>query len=168
MHKMTEADLWAAFAGESQAHVKYLAFAAKAKDEGFPKLARLFEAISYAELVHAHNHLRALAGLGSSNENLQAAVNGENYEVDEMYPAFNSVAGMQNESAALRTIHYALEAEKIHAGLYTRSRQDLETGADAPWEKVYICPICGFTSVDEVPEKCPVCNTTRDKFKLFE
>ena len=107
MHKMTEADLWAAFAGESQAHVKYLAFAAKAKDEGFPKLARLFEAISFAELVHAHNHLRALAGLGNSIDNLKAAVEGENYEVDEMYPAFNSVAGMQNESAAARTIHYA-------------------------------------------------------------
>ena len=165
---MTEADLWAAFAGESQAHVKYLAFAAKAKDEGFPKLARLFEAIRFAQLVHAHNHLRALAGLGNSIDNLKAAVEGENYEVDEMYPAFNSVAGMQNESAAARTIHYALEAEKIHAGFYTQARQSLETGTDVPWLKVYVCPICGFTSVDEVPDKCPVCSTTKDKFKLFE
>jgi rubrerythrin len=168
MHKMTEADLWAAFAGESQAHVKYQAFAGKAREEGFPKLARLFEAISYAELVHAHNHLRALAGLGTSPDNLKTALDGENYEVEEMYPAFNAVATLQNESAAMRSIHYAEEAEKIHAGLYSRARQDVENGTDTPWQKIYICPVCGFTSVDEVPDKCPVCATPRDKFKLFE
>lgn len=167
MRKMTEADLWSAFAGESQAHVKYLAFAQRAEEEGYPNLARLFKAISHAELVHAHNHLRVLSGLGSSTQNLIGAIDGENYEVDEMYPAFDAVAALQQEKGALGSIHFAIEAEKIHAGLYSQAKQSADNGQDVTWKKVYICPVCGFTAVDEAPDKCPVCGAPREKFVVF-
>ncbi len=168
MRKMTEKNLWEAFAGESQAHAKYLAFAEVAEREGYPNVARLFRAIAYAEQVHAANHLRELKGIGSTSENLQSAIDGENFEVHEMYPAYDAVAKLQEEKGAQRTIHFALEAEKIHAALYQKAKQSVDAGKDPQLGNIYICPVCGYTHVgDDLPEKCPVCGVSSDKFKKF-
>ncbi len=168
MKKMTEKNLWDAFAGESQAHMKYLVFADVAESEGFPNVAKLFRAIAYAERVHASNHLRELAGVGNTSDNLQSAIDGENFEVQEMYPAYDVVAKLQDEKGAQRSIKYALEAEKIHAALYERAKQLVGEGKDIEDKPVYVCPVCGYTHVgDDVPDRCPVCNAPKDKFKKF-
>ncbi len=167
MRKMTQANLEAAFAGESQAHVKYAIFADKAEEEGYPEVARLFRAISYAELVHAHNHLRQLGGIGDTVANLEAAFGGEHYENTEMYPAFNAVAKLQEEKGAMLSIHYALEAEKIHEAMYIEAQQTVKGDQDIPSAPVYICPVCGYTVIGEPPEKCPVSKTLKDKFHKF-
>ena len=167
MHAMTKANLEAALAGESQAHIKYLAFAAKAQDEGYPEVARLFTAVAYAEQVHATNHLRELGGIGDTTSNLAAAIGGENYENTEMYPAFNAVAKLQGEKRAMLSIHYALEAEKIHEAMYGDAKQLVESGQDREVGPVYICPVCGFTVIGTPPEKCPVSQTPKEKFVKF-
>lgn len=167
MRKMTAADLAAAFAGESQAHMKYLNFAQRARKEGFPNIARLFEAIAYAEQVHASNHLRELELLKGTVDNLQAAIDGENYEVDEMYPAYNAVAELQEEKGAQRSILYALEAEKIHAGLYAQAKSAAGAGQDIAAAPVHICEVCGHTAVGDAPERCPVCGAPKARFRTF-
>ena len=164
MRAMTKANLEAAFAGESQAHIKYKIFAKKAKEEGFPEVARLFKAISFAEQVHATNHLKQLGGIGSTAENLGEAIGGENYENTEMYPAFNAVAKLQAEKGAMLSIHYALEAEKIHEAMYGDAKQLVESGQDRDDKPVYICPVCGFTVIGDPPAKCPVSQTPKEKF----
>jgi len=164
---MTEENLKGAFAGESQAHMRYLAFADAAEKEGKGNLARLFRAIAYAERVHAINHLRELGGIGDSPVNLQEAINGETFEVEEMYPAYDAVAKLQKESGALRSIHYAIEAEKIHAEMYKRAKDAAEGGKDIEIEGVYICPVCGYTAEGGAPEKCPVCGAPRERFEEF-
>ena len=167
MRPMTEENLKAAFAGESQAHMRYLIFADQAEKEGKPNLARLFRAIAYAEQVHATNHYRELGGIGDSPANLQEAINGETYEVEEMYPAYNKVAELQGESGAVRSTHYALEAEKIHADMYNQAKAKADTGKDVEIGKVYICPVCGYTVEGDAPDKCPVCGAPREMFKEF-
>ena len=126
MKKMSRANTEAAFAGESQAHMRYLIFAARAEREGFPEVARLFRATAYAEQVHATSHLRVLGGIGKTAENLQEGINGETYEVEEMYPAFRAVAELQGERSATRAHEWALEAEKVHAGLYEQAKDAVE------------------------------------------
>ena len=167
MHEMTQANLEAAFGGESQAHMKYLIFADKAEKEGFPNVARLFRAISYAEQVHATSHFRTLGSIASTSENLVVAIGGENYEVDEMYPAFLAVATAQEEKSAQRSMNYALEAEKIHAAMYQEARQSVQAGKDLDLGTVHICEICGYTVEGEPPDRCPVCNAPRDRFRAF-
>ena len=167
MRKMTEENLRAAFAGESQAHMRYLIFADVAEREGKPNIARLFRAIAYAEQVHAQNHLRELAGIKDTPGNLAEAIAGETFEVEEMYPAYDAVADLQGESGAKRSIHYALEAEKIHAQMYRRAKEAAEKGKDLELGTMYICPVCGYTVEGEAPEYCPVCGAPRDKFKSF-
>ena len=130
MRAMTKANLEAAFAGESQAHIKYNIFADKAEKEGYPEVARLFRAIAYAERVHATNHLRELGGIGDTVANLEAAFGGENYENTEMYPAFDVVAKLQEEKGAVRSIRYALEAEKIHEVMYREAQGSVQAGKD--------------------------------------
>ena len=166
MREMTRKFLGDAFAGESQAHMKYLIFAAKAREEGFENVARLFEAIGFAELVHARNHLQALGQVSTTSENLQKAIDGETYEVEEMYPAFKSVAELQNESNAVRSMRFALEAEKIHASMYTRAKQAVEEGRDLELDKIYICEICGYTT-ESKPDRCPICGAGSEKFREF-
>lgn len=166
--KMTRKFLEEAFAGESMAHMKYLIFAEQAEKEGYPNIAKLFRAIAYAEFVHAKNHFIALGKLGKTPENLQEGINGETYEVEEMYPVFKNAAEFQGERDAIRTTHYALEAEKIHADFYAKAKERAEKGEDFEINKVYICPVCGYTVVDEIPEKCPVCGVPGDKFVIFE
>ena len=167
MKQMTEKNLKDAFAGESQAHMRYLIFADIAEQENKPNIARLFRAIAFAEQVHATNHLRSLDEIGNTIENLQAAINGENFEVEEMYPAYDSVAKLQNERGAVRTIHYAIEAEKIHSAMYSEARQTAKEGKDVELGDVYICPVCGYTVEGELPDTCPVCGASKDKFVKF-
>jgi len=167
MHKMTQANLEAAFAGESQAHMKYLIFADKAEREGFPNVARLFRAISYAEQVHATGHFKALKNLGETAANLEAAIGGETYEVEEMYPAFQAVAELQEERAAIRSNAWALEAEKIHAVMYGGAKTTVEAGKDAEVGQVYVCSVCGWTGEGEPPDECPLCKAKKEKFVTF-
>jgi len=166
MHKMTEENLKAAFAGESQAHMKYLIFAERA-EKSYPNIARLFRAIAYAEQVHATNHFRNLNSLGNDVANLDAAIAGETFEVEEMYPAYKAVAELQEEKTALRGILWALEAEKVHANLYATAKASAETGKDTEIGAVYVCEVCGYTGEGEVPEKCPLCNAAKSKFRTF-
>jgi rubrerythrin len=167
MHNMTETNLKEAFAGESQAHLRYLIFADVAEREGKPNIARLFRAIAYAEQVHATNHYRELGMIRGSADNLTVAINGETFEVEEMYPAYNAVAVLQGEKGAERSTHYALEAEKIHAQMYKTAHEAAEVGKDIPLKTVYICPICGYTVEGEAPARCPVCQAPREKFRAF-
>ncbi|MEM3383540.1 MAG: rubrerythrin family protein [Nitrososphaerales archaeon] len=167
MRKITQENLKNAFAGESQANMRYLIFAEKAEEEGFPNIAKLFRAIAYAEQVHATNHYNVLGMIRNSAENLQAAIDGETYEVNEMYPAYNAVAKLQDEKGAQRTTEWALQAEKIHAGMYQKAKQAVENGKDIPSSDIYICKVCGYTIEGEAPERCPICGASKEKFKKF-
>jgi rubrerythrin len=164
---MTEKNLHDAFAGESQAHMKYLNFSARAEKDGFPAVAKLFKAISFAEQVHASSHLRTLGEIKSTAENLQAAIDGENFEVDEMYPAYDAVANLQGEKDAVRSIHYAVEAEKVHAKMYMDAKSSVAGGKDISVKSVHVCKVCGFTAVDGSPHKCPVCGAPQSQFESF-
>ena len=167
MHKMTQANTEAAFAGESQAHMKYLVFAARAEQEGFPEIARLFRAVSYAEQVHATNHFKTLGNLGQTAENLQAAIDGETHEVHEMYPAFEAVSKLQEEKSATRFNQWALAAEKVHAGLYEQARQAVLASSDTQISEVHVCSVCGWTLEGDAPDKCPLCGAKKEKFIKF-
>ncbi|MBN2119509.1 MAG: rubrerythrin family protein [Candidatus Omnitrophica bacterium] len=167
MHKMTEENLKNAFAGESQAHMKYLIFSQVAEKEKKPNIARMFKAIAYAEQVHATNHLKVLAGIGKTPDNLEKALQGETFEVEEMYPAYNNEAKLQAEKEAEKSTHYALEAEKIHAQMYKKAEAAAVVDKDIELGDVYICPVCGYTVEKEAPEYCPVCGVKRELFKKF-
>lgn len=167
MKKMTERFLNDAFAGESMAHMKYLIFSEIAEKEGFPNISRLFKAISYAEQVHATNHLRNLGLIGKTIENLQTGIDGETFEIEEMYPVYNNTAKLQEEKGADLSTHYALEAEKIHAELYKMAKKSSQENKDIDIKEVYICPVCGYTHIGEPPDKCPVCGVSKDRFKKF-
>ena len=167
MKAMTKENLSAAFAGESQAHMKYLAFSAQAEKAGKPNIARLFHAIAYAEQVHATNHLKVLGGVGDTVANLEGAMGGENFEVDEMYPAYLAVAELQAEKGATRSMTYAIEAEKIHAEMYADAIESAKADEDIEIGEVYICPVCGYTHIGEPPDRCPVCNAKKEIFKAF-
>jgi rubrerythrin len=158
-------DLKAAFAGESQANRRYLAFAKKAEDEGLPEIAKLFRAVAAAETVHAHNHLRILGEIKSTAENLEAAKGGENYEVDSMYPEFMQDAEQEGEKKALTSFKWAWEVEKEHEVLYQEAIQALQDGESLPEGDYYICPVCGHTHRGAPPEKCPVCGTPGKRFE---
>jgi rubrerythrin len=164
MSKTTD-DLKAAFAGESQASRKYLAFAKKAENEGYPQVARLFRAAAHAETIHAHNHLRALGEIKSTTENLQAAIGGENYEVISMYPEFIKDAETEEFKKALTSFRWAMEVEKVHEGLYRKALQALEAKQDTPEVEYYVCPVCGYTHEGSMSERCPVCNTPAERFE---
>ena len=163
----TEEGLKEAFAGESQANRKYLAFAQKADQEGFSQIAKLFRAAAAAETVHAHNHLRVLGGVKSTKENLKAAVEGEHYEFTKMYPEFLEAARNEGNKDAERTFNYANEVEKVHHNLYSVALEAVENGKDLEKKEIYICPVCGYTHEGEPPEKCPVCGAAKKVFKVI-
>jgi len=167
MQATTQENLKAAFAGESQAHMKYLNFADKAEKEGLHNVARLFQATSYAEQVHASNHLKALEGIQGTVENLGTAIGGETFEVEQMYPDYMAVAEKQGEKKALRSMRWALEAEKAHARLYGMAKQSVESGKDVDAVDIWVCTACGFTMEGVPPDECPVCGTPKDKFRKF-
>jgi len=155
-----------AFAGESQANRKYLAFAAKADQEGYAQVARLFRAAAEAETVHAHNHLRALAGIKSTKENLQEAIAGETHEFKTMYPGMIEAAKAEGNKQAERTFHFANEVEKIHAKLYQNLLDNL--GQSRGTYPYYVCPVCGYTAEKGAPGTCPVCGAKGEMFKKIE
>ena len=157
-------NLQAAFAGESQANRKYLAFAEKADAEGYPQIARMFRAAAEAETVHAHNHFRAMGGLNSTTDNLKAAIQGENYEVETMYPEFVAAAEEEQNKKALGTFKWALEVEKTHEALYKGLQTTLEAGKDFEEFDYYVCPVCGHTHERNAPDKCPVCGIKGSRF----
>ena len=167
MRKMTEENVKGAFAGESQAHIKYLAFAEKAAAESLPNVARVFKANSFSEQIHATNHLKTLSGIGGTGENLAVAVGGENFEVEEMYPAYLTVARAQGEKTAETWFNAALQAEKVHRAVYQAAKKVVESGQDIAFKPVHVCSMCGFNVEGEAPEKCPVCGAPREKFVAF-
>ena len=161
-------DLKAAFAGESQANRKYLAFAKQADREGYSGVAKLFRAAAAAETVHAHNHFRTLGEIKSTSENLEAAIGGEHYEVETMYPEFIKDAEADGHEKALRSFKWAWEVEKIHEKLYKEALQNLklDNGKDLTY---WVCATCGYTvEGDAPPEKCPVCNSKSTAFKQID
>jgi rubrerythrin len=154
-------DLKTAFAGESQANRRYLAFARKADDEGYHQIARLFRAAAEAETVHAINHLAAMDGIKSTRENLQVAIEGEHYEVASMYPTFLADAQAEHNIGASRTFGYALEVEKVHEALYRKAIDSIEETEEYDY---YVCPICGNTFARNAPDTCPICATSKERF----
>lgn len=160
----TKDNLKEAFAGESQANRKYLAFAKKAEAEGYPQIAKLFRAAAEAETVHAHSHLRAMGEIKTTRENLQAAIEGEGFEFKEMYPKFIVEAERENNTVALTTFKYANAVEDIHYQLYSEALEKLESGQDLPAGDIYVCGVCGYTIWGEPPERCPVCGSVRKVF----
>ncbi len=167
MHQMTQQNLHNAFAGESQAHMKYMIFADKARKEGKPNIARLFTAIAYAEQVHATAHLKALEEIGDTVRNLDTAIEGETFEADEMYPVYHTDAKFQEEKAAEKSTFYAMEAERIHAAMYGKARDAAAAGQDIALKEVFICPVCGYTVEGEAEDQCPVCGVRKALFKKF-
>ena len=153
-----------AFAGESQANRKYLAFAKKADEEGFPNVARLFRAAAEAETVHAHNHLKVLDGVQKTADNLKAAIEGEGFEFKDMYPKFVDLAEKEENAGAVKSFKYALAVEKIHYDLYSDALKGLDSGKDFSNEQVYVCRNCGNTVYGAAPARCPVCGKSEDWF----
>ncbi len=159
----TTDNLQAAFAGESQANRKYLAFAKKAEEDGLPQVAKLFRAAGEAETVHAHAHLRALGGVKSTAENLEAAIEGEGYEYREMYPPFLAEAQAEGNKPAEISFKNALAVEEIHHGLYSKALEAVKAGSDLPATAIYVCPVCGNTVEGSAPDTCPICNVPGEK-----
>lgn len=157
----TETNLQEAFAGESQANRKYLAFADKADKDGYPAVAKLFRAAAAAETVHAHAHLRAMKGINSTEENLKEAVAGETHEFKNMYPQMIEEAEAENETQALRSFKYANEVEKVHADLYQKALDNLGEQVEVEY---YVCSVCGYTCENEAPDQCPVCKAGKKAF----
>ena len=157
----SEQNLQDAFAGESQANRKYLAFAQKADKEGFAQVAKLFRAAAAAETVHAHAHLRTLKGVGSTADNLKEAIAGETHEFKSMYPAMIEDAKAEDNSGALRSFEYANTVEKVHADLYENALANMDGMAAADY---WVCSVCGYTCENEAPDECPVCNAKKKAF----
>lgn len=177
---MTETNLISAFAGESQAHMRYLVYADRAEKKGYPNIARLFTAVAYSEKVHAGNHYRniqrkgeastfsgALFGSRSVEEDLQNGIDGEHFEVDEMYPAYMEVAKAQEEHAAEISFRFAWEAEKTHAAFFERAMDAVRNERDLDLGQVGVCEVCGYTVESEPPERCPICKAKRERFRVF-
>ncbi len=164
----SENGLKEAFAGESQANRKYLAFSEQAEKDGFPQVAKLFRAAAAAETVHAHNHLRVLGGIKSTIDNLKAAVEGEHHEFNKMYPEFIKAAKEEGNKGAERTFNFANEVEKIHHKLYEVALKSVKGGKDLEANDIFICPVCGYTHEGTPPDKCPVCGAPKEKFKKID
>ncbi|HYH02923.1 MAG TPA: rubrerythrin family protein [Bacillota bacterium] len=178
---MTADFLRSAYGGESMAHMRYITWGKQAEKEGFPNIGRLFKGIAYAEQVHANNHFKELGkqqgdftvtagavfGEGSMVENLQGAINGELHEVEQMYPVYLEAARFQTEKCAERSFHFALEAEKIHARLFKEAQNAVKEKQDLALKSVNVCPVCGHTILDEVPDKCPVCGAKKELYQQF-
>lgn len=157
----SEQHLRDAFAGESQANRKYLAFAEKADKEGYPQVAKLFRAAGAAETVHAHAHLKALGEIGNTADNLKVAVEGETHEFKHMYPEMIADAKEEGNKTAERSFIFANEVEQVHAELYQNALDNLDSLEEADY---YVCSVCGMTVEDEAPDTCPVCSAKKSAF----
>ena len=183
LNGMTADFLRSAYGGESMAHMRYLIWGDHASKNGFPNIGRLYEGIAHAEYVHAKNHFTVLKnvaggftvnvggefGLKDVTENLVWAIEGERGEVDQMYPVYLNAAEFQGEKDAVRSFHYALEAEKIHVDLFSQAREYALGKKDMPIgeDKIHICPVCGFTHIGDHPDPCPVCKVKSSMFLAF-
>ncbi|MFZ2446642.1 MAG: rubrerythrin family protein [Syntrophobacteraceae bacterium] len=161
MENKTERNLLEAFAGESQANRKYLAFAKQAEKDGYKQVAKLFRAAAEAETVHAHAHLRALGTIGSTAENLQAAIDGETYEFMQMYPDMIKAAKEEQNTAAQRSFAYANAVESIHATLYRKALENMDGIEETDY---HVCSVCGYTCAHDAPGSCPVCGSAKTAF----
>lgn len=155
-------NLMAAFAGESQANRKYLAFAEQAQKDGFPKAAKMFKAAAMAETVHALAHFKAAGGVGTTQENLTAAAEGETFEFEKMYPPMIEAAKLEDNKAALRSFEYANAAEQVHAALYKSILENLKKDEDSEF---YVCKVCGNVAEGEAPDKCSICGAGKQAFE---
>ena len=162
----TSENLQDAFAGESQANRKYLAFAKKAEADGFSQVAKLFRAAAEAETVHAHAHLRVLGGINDTASNLQEAIEGEGHEFKVMYPEFLTAAQEEGNKPAEISFRNALAVEEIHHGLYSQALEAVKSGRDLDSAPIYVCSVCGNTVFGEAPDKCPVCGVPSSKFNV--
>ena len=157
-------NLQEAFAGESQANRKYLAFARKAEEDGMAQVAKLFRAAAEAETIHAHAHLRVMGGIKSTTENLEGAMEGEGFEFQEMYPKFLAESQEEGMKPAEFSFKNALAVEEIHYGLYSRALEAVKSGSDMAATSIYVCPVCGNTVEGGVPDACPICNVPGSRF----
>ena len=181
MNAMTAENLRSAFGGESQAHMRYRIWASKAQKEGFPTVERLFLATSDAEEIHATLHFKALKdqagdflvasgagfGLGTTSENLQGAIDGELHEVNQMYPAYIAVAEMQEEKSAIAAMKFAIEAEKVHADLFTKAKEAVDAEKDLQAQVIELCPVCGFITLTGEEDQCPLCKVKKELFIAY-
>ncbi len=182
MHPMTVSNLQSAYAGESQAHMRYLIYGDKAEKDGFPNVARLFRAIAWAEQIHATSHFREMRdilgaatttagagfGLGPTAQNLRVAIEGEDFEVAEMYPAYIAVATAQGEKGAERSCDWAWKAEMTHAAAYKAAKAAVEAGQDYGTDQVSVCATCGHIVIGGDAEgHCPICNAPKERYQLF-
>jgi rubrerythrin len=161
-------NLQAAFAGESQASRKYLYFSEKADKDGQSQIAKLFRAASEAETVHARNHLRAMSGIGTIEDNLKAAISGEHEEFTSMYPGFIKTAQEEKNSKAEITFNWANKVEKVHHGLYEQALATLKAGKKTENKPFYVCQNCGHTVEGDAPDKCPICGALKSQFKKID
>ncbi len=164
----TKENLANAFAGESQANRKYLAFAKQADIDGYPQVAKLFRAAAHAETIHAHAHLRAMGGIKATAENLVEAIEGEGFEFQQMYPPYLEEAQKEGDRMAEVSFRNALAVEEVHHDLYSEALGSVKANSDLPAREVYVCEICGNTVYDHAPDKCPICNVPKDRFTLID
>jgi rubrerythrin len=181
MKQMTQQHLINAFGGEAQAHMRYLHFADQAERENFHNVARLFRAIAHAEYIHAGDHYQQLGhldggfvansmaafGPGDSKKNLKLAIAGEKFEIDEMYPVYMEVARFQEEPGAQKSFAWAYGTEKMHKQLYESALKAVNAGEDAALGPIQVCEVCGYTLEGDAPDRCPLCNASKDKFTAF-
>jgi rubrerythrin len=161
----TKKNLEEAFAGESQANRRYLAYAKRAGDEGYPEIARLFKAIAEAETVHAMNHLRVMGMVDSTKSNIAKAICGEKDEIDKMYPEYIKEAKKEDNNRAKESFSYALAVERIHHRLLKEAGEKAKQGKDLEKKELVVCPVCGNTIWDKIPDICPICQTAKEKFE---
>ncbi|MBV5304061.1 MAG: rubrerythrin family protein [Chlorobium sp.] len=159
----TKENLKEAFAGESQAFQKYLAFAKEAEKAGFGNVAKLFRTTAQAERIHAEGHFEALGGIGSTVENLEAAIGGETFEHTEMYPPMLEQAEADAHPAK-RMFAFAIKAEQVHAELYKKALEAVKNGQDITATEVWLCPLCGHIELVKPPESCPICGAKASQF----
>lgn len=163
----TTENLKEAFAGESQANQKYRAFAKKAEKEGFVNIAKLFRTTAEAERIHAEGHLKSLEMIASTAENLQAAINGETFEFTKMYPPMIEKATVEGHKAKTM-FRFAVEAEEVHAKIYSKALEAVKRGIDLETGDFYLCPICGYIEMGKAADKCPVCGALPKVFHLVD
>jgi rubrerythrin len=182
MNEMTEQHLINAFGGESMANMRYRLFGTQARKEHFPNVGRLFDAIAHAEYIHAGDHYRELEhlqggfvanskgtfGPEETAKNLQLAIDGEDFEITQMYPVYMEVAQFQGEHSAYRSFNWSYQTEKQHRDLFQRAKSAVDAGNDLDLGPVQICEVCGYTLEGDAPDNCPVCSATKDQFRTYE
>ncbi|MFP4086875.1 MAG: rubrerythrin family protein [Desulfobacteraceae bacterium] len=182
MKQMTQQHLINAFGGESMANMRYRHFANQADKDGYPNVARLFRAVAHAEYIHAGDHYRELKhlkegvvansmgafGPGDTHKNLDLAIAGETFEIEEMYPTYMEVAKFQEEEGARRSFEWSYKTEKQHQALYQKAREAVAEKKDVDLGPIQVCEVCGYTLEGEAPDRCPVCSAEKRKFTAFE